>query len=476
MNNWKYKLIITNKNNEQIIIQSPIRMECTISFGINQSSRTANFTLHNLSVSHRAELRYSPGLLIRNNFKTPIDVMSIVELYVAKDGQSYTRIFKGALLEAYSQQIGGTPGTTTHLVVNNLPIWTSISSHIFKAGTSKREAIKIILRDIPDVTLDNLGSIEGNFLTDTTCDGNALEQIQKICGSNAFVENDKISIIPTNESIEGYIDKITDDAVILGTPIVKGAYLTFKCLFIPELRFQQNLRVKSNLFTDFNGTYRVVGYTHSLIFSEEEGGTKTTDIHCYFCDESIYQDVVTTMGVTKDSDDYKTAVTTRGNNIVKGENVIPLSAEETGDVKRVFQHIQRNNGAIPPWKITANITWENMIGNGNYPSERMRELDIKKLSNCVSIAKQLQRFNDAKRISGWKVTSGWRSVRNNTKWHGETNSLHLDGRAIDFSVPNSRGIYYLNFHNIWNGGFGLSTKWYHIHVDNGVKKNVYRNG
>lgn len=474
LNNWKYKLIITNKDNEQITIETPIRMECTISMGINQSSATANFVLYNLSATHRAQIRYSPALLCQN-IKTFTDVMSDIELYVAKDGQSYVRMFKGALIEAYSQESGAQPGIATYITAYNIPIWMTMSSHIFAKGTSKREAIKAIAKDIPGVNLDNLGSIEGNFLTDTTCDGNALEQIQKICGGNAFVENDSLSVIPTNECIQGFLSEITDDAVILGTPIIKQAYLTFKCLFIPELKFQQNLKVKSKVYPDFNNNYRVVGYTHTLVFSETEGGNKTTDVHCLYCDEAAYQDVITTMGVVKDGDDYKTAISTQSNNLVNGETVTPLSDTEQGDIIRVWNYLQTHNGEIPNWKVTADISWSAMIGHNNKPSERKSELSKDILANCVVMAKKLQRFKDVNRLGALTISSGWRSRKNNTNCGGAGGSLHLYGRAIDFKVGNTRSIYYSLIHGKWDGGYGLSPKWGHIHIDNGRRCNVYNN-
>ena len=45
MNNWKYKLVIS----DEITIETPIKAEATISWGINQQGQAAQFTLHNLS-------------------------------------------------------------------------------------------------------------------------------------------------------------------------------------------------------------------------------------------------------------------------------------------------------------------------------------------------------------------------------------------------------------------------------------------
>lgn len=474
LNNWKYKLKIYDKDNNEILIETPIRMEATISFGVNGQSATANFTLYNLSKAHRAQIRFNPTIYAMQ-LKTFVNAAAKIELYVAQDGQSYVKIFQGALVEAYSLETGGQVGVATYITANFIYSSLALSSRIFSKGMSKREAIKTIAKDIPEVQLKNLGSIEGNFLTDTTCDGNAFEQIQKICGGNAFVENGELNIIPPNESVDSAIDKISNDALLLGTPLAKGAYITFKTMFIPELKFLQYLKIESSLFPDFSDEYKVVGYTHTLVFSETEGGTKTTDVHCLACSESSYQDAVSTLGVTKDGEDYKTVITNPSVNKVKGEEVTALSSEEKGDIQSVFNYLQRNSGKIPNKKITPNISWNDMIGHDNYASERVKELTLDKLGQCVTIAKKLQNFIDVNRLSNITISSGWRSNRNNRACGGATNSLHLYGRAIDFTISNGKNIYYTYFHGKWGGGYGFSTKWGHIHVDNGYRHNVYSN-
>ena len=126
--------------------------------------------------------------------------------------------------------------------------------------------------------------------------------------------------------------------------------------------------------------------------------------------------------------------------------------------------------------IVGNIKWSDMIGHANYSSERLRELDLEKLGNCVTIAQKLHRFLSVNNLGNATISSGWRSTRNNTSCGGETNSLHLKGRAIDFKLSgNNRSLYYTYFHGKWDGGYGFSPKWGHIHVDNGTRKNVYPN-
>ena len=478
MNNWKYKLKIYDKDNKEILIESPVRLEATITFGINGQSGSGTFTLYNLSASHRAEIRYNPSILAMN-IKTFIDVSAKVEFYVSQDGQSFTKIFEGALVEAYSQETGGAVGIATYITANMIYTQLALSSHIFAKGTSKREAIKTIVKDIPNVKLGNLGSIEGNFLTDTTCDGNAFEQIQKITGGNAFVDNGELNVIPPNESVDAFLDKIHDDTALLGTPMVKEAYISFKCMFIPELRYLQYLDIDSHIYSDFSGSYKVVGYTHTLVFSETEGGSKTTDVCCLACDESPNQDIVSTMGTSKNDENYETLTTTQTKNKVKGEDVSTLNSQEKGDIVSVLRYIRTHNGEVPNSKITKNISWKEMLASSSSTTNADRKQDLNEqiLGRCVTIAKKLQQFKDTYLPSGTTITfnSGWRSRRANATIPGaSSNSWHVKGGAVDIKFgSNTRSYYKQFFWKNWDGGHGYGSQGY-IHVDIGSRRAVYR--
>lgn len=477
MNNWKYKLVIS----DEITIETPIKAEATISWGINQQGQAAQFTLHNLSTTHRAQIRFNPSLISLNP-KLALAPASKIEFYVSSDGKSYTKIFVGVILEAYSMQIGGQVGCTTYITAKAVDAWWAHSSHIFAKGTSKRDAIKVLLKDMPNVTLGNLGSIDGNFLTDTTCDGNTFEQIQKITGANCFIDNGVISIIPPNEAIEGTMTTLSQDTYLLGTPQIKSSYLTFKCLFIPELRFQQLLNVNSRVYSDFSGSYKVVGFTHTLVFSETESGNKTTDVCCVLIDDMAGQDVVTTMGTNKtDADTYNTTISNQTKNKVNGEKVTTINAEVSGDISRVKKYLQSHNGEIPNAQITSNISWKEMLGFHRNTKSDLANIPLDRLANCVKIAQKLQTFKDTHFPSEWlKINCGYRSTSANSKTpKAASGSWHTQGGAIDFTISGNsaktKEIYKKYFWGMFQGGHGCAfDNGYYIHVDIGSRKPVYK--
>ena len=53
-------------------------------------------------------------------------------------------------------------------------------------------------------------------------------------------------------------------------------------------------------------------------------------------------------------------------------------------INNVYGYIQTNNGQIPNAQITANISWEEMIGHDNTPAERKSECTKEVLTNLMS--------------------------------------------------------------------------------------------
>lgn len=467
LNKWQYKLQIGD-----IEIKTPVRMECTMSWGVGTQGQSASFKLYNLSKGHREEIRYNP-YLYQLGIVTPVNTSTQVKLFVAKDGQSFVKVFDGMILEAYSVEQGSSVGVETNITCTTLDVGCSRSRVTFAKGTSKREAIKTLVKDMPNVTLGNLGSIEGDFLTDTTCDGNTFEQIQKITGGNVFVDNGVLNVLPPNEGIESTLKTINTKNGLLGTPSWKGALLSFQCLFIPELRYNQHIKVESSLFPDFSGEYFVSGFTHTLVFSETEGGNKVTDVCCTKVSNAAGQDVSATLGTSKTDENYQTLTTNQTKNKVKGEDVTALDAEISGDIKSIQKELQLNKGKLIPKiknkKITPNISWGEMLGFHRNTDADRAAISLSQLGQIVSIAQRLQKVHDTYfNDTPINITCGWRSARANNQTPGASSSSdHVKGGAIDFHCgAKTREIFYKAIEATkWGGrqyGFYAGDNFIHV--------------
>ena len=136
-------------------------------------------------------------------------------------------------------------------------------------------------------------------------------------------------------------------------------------------------------------------------------------------------------------------------------------------VDYVYNYLQDNNGQIPNTKITANISWKEMIGNNNTNAERKSECTKEVLTNVYRTAQQLQNIHD----TYWNgrsmiISSGWRSVRNNKNCGGAARSRHLYGKAVDFNLglPTIK-IDFNTMQKNWKGYVLFEGTWIHAQMD-----------
>ncbi|MBP3846494.1 hypothetical protein J6I39_01960 [bacterium] len=136
-------------------------------------------------------------------------------------------------------------------------------------------------------------------------------------------------------------------------------------------------------------------------------------------------------------------------------------------INNVYDYIQTNNGQIPNAQITANISWEEMIGHDNTPAERKSECTKEVLTNIYHTAQQLQKIHD----TYWQgrpliISSGWRSVRNNKSCGGAPRSRHLYGKAVDFNLglPTIKKDFD-TMQKYWKGYVLFEGTWIHAQMD-----------
>lgn len=140
---------------------------------------------------------------------------------------------------------------------------------------------------------------------------------------------------------------------------------------------------------------------------------------------------------------------------------------ETIVINNVYDYLQTNNGQIPNTQITANISWEEMIGHNNTPTERKSECTKEVLKNVYHTAQQLQKIHDIY----WKgrpliISSGWRSTRNNKNCGGAARSRHLYGKAVDFNLGLSTiKKDFDTMQKYWKGYVLFEGTWIHAQMD-----------
>lgn len=453
MKSWKYRVTIyaspAKQNQEDdIIVTSPIACKGTISRGVFSNSNKAEIELFNLASKTRDQIYQDPYQDADNS------KLLRVEVGYSED-DTVQQVFFGRILQAYSMKTSGSTEVVTKISALCLDLF-NMSSITFEAGTSKRDAIKTLKEDLPNISSLTLGNVNGEFKTPTTFDGNTLEQINKIAGGSATIDNDHLSVCLLNEVIDVPVPIISNDNVLLDTPMRKGMQLELNFIMQPYLMVNQLLQIDSKIFSTFNGQYKVIGFTHNFLISESVAGQKTTKATV------LIGDMLNSSPISVSGDpNYRTF------NKVKVEQITPVKGEGAKDISRVYQYIKNHSGTPPTWKVVGNITWYDLLKNDNWESEILQEINIPKLANCyvtaTNVFKIANQYFKGKRIS---VNSCWRSVRNNKKWGGKANSKHLQGLAMDFLIDGvSRTEVYNLFAKAWGGGIGyVYTKKGFVHV------------
>lgn len=437
------------------IVQDEAQLTChfNLTRGILSDSNKCTIQIYNLAPSTREKI-------FQDAFQIDPSKWKFVRLEAGYDGV-LSPIFMGRILQAYSHRSGGQTDIVTEIQAQALDMFDCQTSHTFEAGTTYKEAVQTIATtDLPNVTIGNIGELNGTFQTPTTFDGNAMENINKISGGNAFIDNNQLNILMSNEVIDVPVPVITEDNGLLDTPDRRDANLEVKMLFEPSLIVGQLLEIKSGVQPIFNGQYKVMGFTHDCLISGSQAGSRTTTVNLYIGPFLPGADQVLAGTATGG------AAPTGGFNKVKGFEVTPV----TDDMKEmswgVYRYIKNNNGKIPPWRVTANISWAAMIGHDNTDAERYSELTPQILQNCQATARQLQSvYNKYWKGATLIVSSGWRSNRNNRACGGAPNSRHLIGQAIDFNLGQSRlRNDYAIMQRVWQGFILYEGTWIHADI------------
>lgn len=450
--NPQYKVVIYT-NEDTITITNPITCNFNVSRGVLSDNNKASIQLYNLAPATREKIFQDAYTIEPAKFK-------YVWLY-AGYGDNMPLIFKGRILQAYSKKAGGSVDIVTEIQAMALDIFDCQTSYTFKAGTTKKEALQTMLLDMPSVKLANLGTLEGEFLTDTTFDGNAMECISKLTGGNAFVDNDNFNCIESYEVIDVPVPVISDDSCLLETPVRRDANLEVKTLFMPDVIVGQLLEIKSRISPNFNGQFKVIGFTHDCMMSETQAGNRTTTLNLWIG--------VFLPNATISSSNNKPQTQFQK---VKYTSITPVIGAIPTQARQVYRYIQTHKGEVPDGICYGNITWKKMLKNDNTANEILNFCKLEFITNAYYIARAVytmckKNFNGREPI----VTSGWRSVGNNTRCKGASKSRHLYGLACDFVVSGvSVRRAFPIVSKAWNGFKLDEGTWIHVQVEptNGV--------
>lgn len=273
--NATYRVTIYS-NTETIIVAMPLTCSISVTRGLMSDSNSATIKLYNLAHKTRKKIYQDQYTFDQSKWH----YVHVEAGYGDVGGMSM--IFKGRVLQAYSYRDGGSTETVTEIQAQALDIFDCQVSTTIKAGTTKVEAVQqLVSAGMPNCTLANFGKLDGKILSDTTFDGNTIDAINEITGGKCYVDNSNVNVLMNNEVLDVPVPVITDSNCLLSTPMRRDANLEVKMIFQPDLIVGQLLEIQSSVAPDFNGQYKVLGFTHDLFFSGAVCGERVTTVQLW---------------------------------------------------------------------------------------------------------------------------------------------------------------------------------------------------
>ncbi len=405
----------------------PLTVNLNIVRNTYASANTGRFTIYNLSPASR-----NSEAFFQDKFNT--EKTKIVTFKAGYNGNLVT-CFRGYILQSYSKR----QGVDFITEMKCLDIGTVANNYInvtFEAGTPKKEAYKNIIQNCEGLTLGYLGKLEGEYKTPVTFSGEPLTVLNQITEGHTYIDNGVVHTLQNNESLDIGVQVLQLGAGLLSTPERSEAQVIAQGLLNPSVQVGQLLEIKDPILESFNGTYMLCGFTHSGTISGAVAGQRTTTYNL------LNGDYLANMQEPKQFTK------------VKGEQVEAVSGGLQAGAIGVYNYVKSHNGAYPNKNITRYITWRDMLGHENNNSDRLNNLTVEAVSNCITIAIKLQAYIDAntpaQRII---ITSGWRSPRVNNKYRNASKeSAHLRGLAIDFMYANinTLNVFKYTFDRTWD--------------------------
>lgn len=265
-----YLLEIETRDGMILKIEPPVSISFTINRSVNSSLNQMNMKIHNLAPDTRDRIfqdRINPG------------VYKSVILRAGYD--NLTTIFRGNLLQAYSQREGRVDVVTSIVAQDGGRDYvTSYSSVSLREGTSWNDAVNELTKDFTRIRNGQIDLGDGVFRRPVVLEGNTFQLIKKYTEGQVFIDLETLNVLRQNGVLVGDVPLLSSSTGLIGTPIRQDSKLFVKTIFFPNIIVGQIVDIRSRIQRQFNGQYKVLGLKHTATISEAISGQAETVLEC----------------------------------------------------------------------------------------------------------------------------------------------------------------------------------------------------
>jgi uncharacterized protein YcbK (DUF882 family) len=431
---WRMTFTFRDGSSDPITVAYPLTVEFQIDRIGNVTGNKATFIVYNLNRATRDLICKSA--VDKNQYHEKIEV-----IFEAGYGDSLSVVYHGLISECNSYKESSSPDIRTEIYCYD----DAVLKYINKTY-SKDTSVKQIIKDV--ATVCNVKSAEiGDFKTfitiPYTMSGRAIDELNMLTGSSIYMDNMKLMALLPNEVLNDTILHF-DSSSIFGTPKREGKYLKFNTKFCPEIMYTQLIEVISDIQPQYNGIMKCMGIRHVGSISAGVPCSVETEITGLYGDKKDVLPLNITEKPIRTADNSEVNITKSNKNNqyvkIKDDELMPIGELYSISLEQICEDIQKNGknakSLSKNMEISGtSITWSQVIQPDNFRYNELPKLDdIKNVFDTTYwLADFIRKNLGTSALRGLVITSGWRNKGNNDSLDNSSpNSLHLEGRALDF--------------------------------------------
>lgn len=264
----------TGENNNNIVIHPEFTIEFEVVRNSAASSQTATFKIYNLGDATRR-------LIFADSYDTGINCKRRIQFRAGYVGFT-PLIFNGFMRQASSKREGVNMITTIEAYDGGLAMALGFTSRTVIGGTPASDLLASLAASLPTVQGNAIvGAFPRTSQRGRVLLGNTWTIIREESDRLAMIDNGQVKILQLNEAINSDIPVITSESGLLSSPARSGAMIQFDMLFEPRFTIGQLVELRSSTNRLYNGTYKVMGFTHSGTISPAVAGPAKTTVNLW---------------------------------------------------------------------------------------------------------------------------------------------------------------------------------------------------
>lgn len=254
---------------EPIIITMPFTIRFSLTRDINSSANPLVIEIFNLSEANRQRIFqdwFAQGAYLDGGGQPIKDGEGLerfshnIILEIGYD--TLYRVYYGGITKASSAREGSNIVTRIEAMDNILDVAGTQTFQTLDAGVTLKEVFQSLIGQFPTLETGAIGDYPQVFNRPVTLNGNTWNILKQYSAGQVYIDSGRVYILQDKEVLNG-IHIVNDASGILETPRRQQAGLEVITLMEAGVNVGEMLKLESSIMKEYDGTYKVLGITHS---------------------------------------------------------------------------------------------------------------------------------------------------------------------------------------------------------------------